>query len=707
MLSRERAMRIRGLALAAAALCVALPAQLRAQPRPNPVTISEPAIEELPEVEGTGLCAASALSPPGDVEEHFYVAGVSDDPSELDKRVAYIDKVNAFMEEFKDTRLEYVVRTLLDLSNNNTTNSDPNSTPLSFGDYTEVMSPTCKEGGCDFPWNSHGTDQPFGSRLRGFLRVPAELAGLPVHIGFYADDAVSLSFFDKVDGMQPVMIRPPALGLPTYRVTNTVTFEKPGLYPLEILYAELWEHAALEMSFFVGEFDDFELGARVEGSTNLKEANFTLFQPAQFYQTLSGSPSFPDIEQCQQCVRAFAGRPGNAQCDSGYYCNEAALCAPCDTAYFCGEECSPCAGDTPFCINTNGNRECGQCRNNADCRDGFSCDPETHVCNECNEDPDCPRGEICVEHSCTPCNTPDRCAGNSCNCCPNGINGTQMDCAAVEPGGIEMCVECLTDAQCPDGKRCHTPTGHCVDTIPENAQPNCCGEGCVDCMLPEDPNDPQTPPVPFCLPGPVGTACAACRNDMDCAEGQYCLSGECKECVKDRRCGLRCDSCGEDTPFCLGQFAENAVCVRCTSDEQCAGTTCNPETHECDPGCMASCGEATPYCDGVKCVECYADTQCPCGNTCDLATNTCDISCKSNVDCLGNEHCRWTDEADAKECALGPMPDNVACGGTLAEICSVSVVGQKGPNPRAAALLTLAMLALLERQRRRRSGGAS
>ncbi|WP_438020495.1 outer membrane exchange protein TraA family protein [Sorangium sp. So ce315] len=704
-------MRIRRLALAAAALAALIPAQLHAQLRPEPVTISAPAIQELPEVEGTGLCAASAPSTTGRAESDFYVPGVDPEAIKMDERVPFIDKLNRFIDNSKETRLEYVIRTLLDFSNNNTNNADPMAGgPLSFGDFVGVMTPQCKEGGCDFPWNSHGLDQPFGSRLRGFLRVPAELAGRPVHIGFYADDAVSLAFFDRVAGMKPVIVRPPFVGLPTYRVTNAVTFEKPGLYPLEVLYTEFWEHAALEMSFFLGDFDDFELGARETDSVNLKDAGFTLFEPAQFYQTLSGSPSFPDVNQCQQCSRAFAGLPGNAQCDRGYYCNEAALCAPCDTAYYCGESCSRCEGEAQFCIDVNGNRQCAQCRTSADCESGFVCDPETHECKEeyeCEVDEDCQRGWICVDHTCVVCDTADRCAGNSCNCCPNGINGTQMDCAAVEPGGDPMCVECLDDAQCPAGKRCHVPTGHCVDAIPANAQPDCCGEGCVDCMRPEDPNDPQTPPVPFCLPGPVGTACAACRNDMDCAEGQYCLSGECKECVKDRRCGLRCESCGGDTPFCFGRFAETAMCVRCTSDEQCAGTTCNPETHACEPGCMATCGEETPYCDGEKCVECYADTQCPCGNTCDLETNTCDVSCKSNADCLGNEHCRWTDQADAKECALGPMPDNVACGGTLADICSVSVVGEQGRDPRSIGLLALAALALLERQRQRRSGGAS
>ncbi|WP_437330134.1 outer membrane exchange protein TraA family protein [Sorangium sp. So ce381] len=696
-------MRIRCVELATAALCALLPLPVHAQvekPTPQPVVVSAPALEELPEVEGTGLCAASVIP-----------SGPQETPANLFMN-DFIGGTNKLIDDHKEDRLEYTIRTLLDLSNNNAADEDPGDedAPRSFGDF-RPMSPDCGIGGCSFPWDDRPdrTKIVYGSRIRGFLAVTEELVRKPVHFGLYADDAVSLAFYDAVTSEKVVLLQPAELGLPVWRLTNTVTFDKPGLYPLEINYAEIAEHAALEMSYFVGEFEDFHRAAEVD-PVKLNENGFTVFRPTQFFQTLAGSPSFPDLDQCQQCERRFVGLPNNNGCPGSYYCNEAALCAPCDTALHCGESCSRCLNDTPFCIDLNGSRACAECRTSEDCRDGFVCDPESHECKEeyeCNIDPDCPRGEICVEHSCVPCDTADRCAGNSCNCCPNGISGAQMNCAAVEPGGVAMCVECLVDDECPDGKKCHTPTGHCVDEIPSNAQPNCCGEGCVDCMHPEDPNDPQSPPVPFCLPGPVGTACAACRNDMDCADGQYCLSGECKECVKDRRCGPRCESCGGDTPFCLGDFSELAVCVRCTSDEQCAGTTCNRETHECDPGCMATCAEDTPHCDGEKCVECYADTQCPCGNTCDLATNTCDVSCKSNLDCLGNEHCRWTDEADAKECALGPMPDNVACGGTLAEICSVSVVGQKGADPRAAGLVALAALALLERKRRRRSGGAS
>lgn len=695
-------MRIRRVALATAALFALLPAPVRAvefEPAqmPPPVTLSEPTSAAL-NGNGTGLCAASAAATSREVQTVFANLDVN----------TYAPTIDGFIEERPPpTRIERVIRTVLDLSNNNRTPS------VSYGDFTGLMQPTCKFGGCDFVgWNDPNTS--FASRIRGFLNVTDELAGKPVHIGFYVDDAVSLTFYEP-GGARPVLTLWPYTGFATWRFTNTVTFEQPGLYPLEILYTEFGEHAALEMSYLVGEFKDFARSANIPGDgsnpdddpSSLKASGFTIFRPTQFFQTLSGVPSFPDLNQCQQCPRRFAGGTGNHGCPAGYHCNEAALCAPCDSQRFCGPTCMECGGDTPFCIEQlDGEHACGQCRDDYDCEEGYSCDPVTHTCHECNVDPDCPRGEICVDHACTPCETGDRCAGNSCNCCPNGINGEPMQCGKIDPKGPAVCYECDEDADCPNERpRCHLATGHCVESQPQNAEPNCCGEGCVDCRNPEDPG--AAPPVPFCLPGPIGTACAACRNDLDCLEGEYCLSGECKPCITDRRCGPRCDSCGGDTPYCLGKYAETATCVRCTSDEQCAGTTCNLETHECEPGCLATCGEDTPYCDGEKCVECFADTQCPCGNTCDLATNTCDVSCKTNRDCLGNEHCRWKEDASGKECALGPMPDDVACGGTLADVCSVSVVGRNDARPHAAWLFALGALALLERKRRRSGGGPS
>jgi outer membrane exchange protein TraA len=658
----------RQLALLATAFLVMLPASARAAP----VTLQEPVFTPL-EIDGTGLCAASAQST--SVSNDFGFLNVGN----------YSGNLNTFMEAHKVDRVEAVIRTLLDLSNNNDT-----GLRLSYGDFTGQMSPTCRFGGCDFVgWNDATT--AFASRLRGFFNVTQALAGVPIHFGFYADDAVSLTFFDKNAGAAPVLVRPPQLGAPTWRTTNTVTFEKPGLYPVEILYVEVTEHAALEMSYFIGSFDDYELAANSPGSTSLRTAGFTVFPATSFFQTLRGAPSFPDLAQCQQCDRQFVNIAGNNGCNLGYYCNDAALCAPCDTDIFCGESCSPCGGDTPICINKNGTRECGQCEEDSDCDEGLTCDLTTNRCRECDEDSDCPRAYICVDSSCQPCEATERCGGNSCNCCPLGSHGRQMQCVPVEPNGPAVCVECVSGADCPSGI-CDAPSGHCVgDKEKTDYSSRACGEEDVTC-----PNE-----YPYCIPGPVGTACAQCRHDLDCPDGNFCVSGECKACTRDRRCGARCDSCAGDTPFCFGRFADEAQCVRCNSDDQCVGGTCNQETHDCEPGCMATCAADTPYCDGQQCVECYADTQCPCGNTCDLSTHTCDVSCKGNIDCLGNEHCRWTEAADAKECALGPMPEDAACGGTLATICSVRL-GRRGEDPPSIGLFALAILALLGR---RRSGG--
>src|SRR5690606_26498997 len=111
----------------------------------------------------------------------------------------------------------------------------------------------------------------------------------------------------------------------------------------------------------------------------------------------------------------------------------------------------PCGAATPFCINRNGDNTCVECLEDNDCRDGLQCDPATNTCNECNVDADCGRGEICVDLQCVPCDTSDSCAGNSCNCCPTGPNGQPMQCAAVDPDGPPVCVECTSNEDCASG----------------------------------------------------------------------------------------------------------------------------------------------------------------------------------------------------------------------------------------------------------------
>ena len=615
----------------------------------DPVRILDPIAPPL-DKDGTGLCSASAISTSPTSE---FI------PILLDRNL-YNGGVNSFIEAHKNdiTFRESVIRTLLDLSNNHTEPGDQSS----FGDFRNVMLPTCATGGCGFFVNNDST--AFASRLRGFLNVTKDLAGQPIHFGFYVDDAISFTIFDKNATAFPVKIRPLTVGASTWRTTETVTFEKEGLYAVELLYVQFVEHAALEMSFFIGNFADFERLATVDPVITLDSAGFTLFPPTSFFHALSGVPSFPDLTACKQCNRQFVNQPGNNGCPLGLYCNEAALCAPCDSAIFCGPTCSPCGGSTPFCINRNDQYQCGECRDDGDCRPGSQCQDGT----------------------CVDCSSNDSCAGNSCNCCPGGTQ-----CTPLEEDGTPVCAECTKNADCPSGV-CNVPVGHCVDSVYENQRSDCCGHDCVQC--PED--------FPFCLPGPLGTACAQCRWDPDCPSGNFCLSGVCQPCTRDRRCGVRCGTCEGDTPFCLvGQTPAQSTCVRCTEDSQCGGGKCNQQTNQCEPDtCAMSCAEGL-VCFGDKCVECYADTQCPCGGTCDSTTFTCSDSCKGNVDCLGNEHCRWDEDGETKECALGPLFGDTACGGTLADTCAIAVGQRPGAPVGVLFIFAAAWLAWLRRRARR------
>lgn len=654
------------------ALAVVMPFASVAKADPVIVPTS---VAEVLQGQGTGLCIAQAISPSPAAD--FGNLNVGN----------YNGSLNTFMEAHKADRVESVIRTLLDLSNNNSSGLQS-----SFGDFTNAVD-TCKLGGCDFIVND--TTTAIGARGRGYLNVTADMVGKIIHFGLYTDDAVSLTFFGPSGAIHPIIIRPPQLGLPTWRVTNSVTFQEAGLYPLEILWAEIAEHAALEMSWLVDDaFVDFERPANQAPVVKLKGAGFQLFGPESFSQTLSGQPSFQDVNACQQCERQFANLPGNHGCPSGYYCNDAALCAPCDSAVVCGPTCSPCGGDTPFCINVNEQFKCVSCTEDTQCAPGCTCDPDLNecVCLECEKDGDCEYGSVCENNACVPCLTSSECAGNSCNCCPTTPDGKQMTCAAIAKDGIPMCVECLTDADCP-GQKCDLIVGRCLDELPQNESPTCCGEDCLMCP----------PDAPFCLPTHVGTACAVCRNDIDCGEGKYCRTGLCEVCLEDRRCGPRCKSCGGDTPFCFGsQVAENGECVRCLTSDDCGGGTCDPSTHTCNSACEVSCALDTPYCFGDRCVECYADTQCPCGGTCNLETNSCTTSCKDNGDCLGTEHCKWADGAQTRECELGQMPDDVGCGSTLGNLCQGSSIGASlnDPLPLGGAV-ALSSLLLLARRRRR------
>ncbi|MDI3287832.1 outer membrane exchange protein TraA family protein [Polyangium sp. 15x6] len=330
--------------------------------RAEPVTVPEGVADPI-DGEGTGLCAASAIAT--NPVTDFNLANPGN----------YTESIDTFIDAHAADRVENVIRSVFDLSNNNASGLQ-----VSYGDFIDAALRACKTGGCDFFVNDSTT--AFASRMRGFFNVTADLANKPIHFGLYTDDTVSLTVYDKAFNAYPVVVRPAQIGVATWRVTNQVTFSTPGLYPIEILYTQITEHAALEVSYFVGDFEDFERPANQPPIVKLNDAGFTLLPPTSFFQTLNGNPSYPDLGVCKQCERKFINQAGETGCEAGYHCNEAALCAPCDTDEFCGSTCSPCGGETPFCADVNGNLQCAGCRTDADCASGDTCDPSTKTCNE-------------------------------------------------------------------------------------------------------------------------------------------------------------------------------------------------------------------------------------------------------------------------------------------------------------------------------------
>jgi len=645
------------------------------------------------------------------------------------------------------TRVHSVLRTTLDLSNNNT-----ESTVLSsYGDFTDAV-PDCPKGGCGFFIND--TTTVFGTRLRGYLKVPAEWVNQPLHFGFYTDDGVSLTIYDRRQVSYKVIDRPPVRATTNWHTTNGVTFLKPGLYAVEILYASLGYDAALELSVCVGpvcpaaNYEDTEQGVSQLPVISLKTDGFTLLPSTLFYQTESGRPSFEgDLNRCDQCNRRDADRSGNSTCGSSYYCNSAALCAPCDSSLFCGPACSPCGVSTPVCINRNGTFTCAQCSEDAQCPNG-RCDPVTNECRGCNDDNDCPdtgrcdtqtnvctgcnddgdcksQGKVCdvSSNTCVECNTDKECPsgkycestqhlcrectsdshcprGESCmanecqpcsstdSCAGNSCNCCPggLQCAPLTQGGKPTCVECTRDADCAGGLRCDSANGRCVEKVSECNTSDRCGPQCSQC--PEE--------RPFCLDGQV---CVQCRSDTECTDGRFCLSGQCTLCTTDKRCGSRCKACADDTPFCKTDgTVQGSTCVGCVENADCGpGGTCNRDTNTCGPtSCSVTCGEDT-VCSGSECVQCFADAHCPCGGTCDTATNTCTTLCNDSGDCQGVEFC----SPATQTCERGRRMSNAAPAGG-AFCCGAAPEAPRGnTTPAALALLGLAALLLFRLRRTR------
>jgi Cys-rich repeat protein len=181
-------------------------------------------------------------------------------------------------------------------------------------------------------------------------------------------------------------------------------------------------------------------------------------------------------------VDFYFGNPDGGDHDGGPEMDAGAACGGCGDVI--GLHCDVDAG------------ACVQCLTNAHCTAPYDiCDPTTHRCVECLVSADCGGGRACepTTHHCgAKCTSVSECAafpatnhcsqGGICGTCDDdGDCGTNMHCDTAsgqcsecndnshcaQPTPIcdrsrEICVQCLTGADCPGKHLCDPATQQCV-----------------------------------------------------------------------------------------------------------------------------------------------------------------------------------------------------------------------------------------------------
>jgi hypothetical protein len=359
-------------------------------------------------------------------------------------------------------------------------------------------------------------------------------------------------------------------------------------------------------------------------------------------------------QKCAKCL------PGQHQCaaaqlqvcaedGSGYVakedCASAALCNA--SAGKCGMGCNAgsavCVGDTLQRCKA----DLTAFETVATCESGF-CDQAGKQCDVC-----------------TPASK--SCSGNSVQTCDAQGQGYATQPCTAPRGictGLGVCVECTASAACPTpSDPCYTSTcdvaaGTCRSVVNVHAP---CATGvcsstgsCVGCI---DSSDCKAPGLPICNSG----SCVECTSNSHCDASNH-------EICQDRRCvigpycgdgkvdsGEECDwkAPGWDPFICNDRCLQRKFYNSCGSSRDCTpGYTCAESycTNECqsDSACPAPpivTGLSTYCADTCQLRGCRANTDCPPGLICGLATDGAyycsgcihSSQCPSGQECYGEE----------------------------------------------------------------------
>jgi Cys-rich repeat protein len=240
----------------------------------------------------------------------------------------------------------------------------------------------------------------------------------------------------------------------------------------------------------------------------------------------------------------------------------------------------------------------------------------------------------------------------------------------------QLCVECLSNAQCADGKQCNTTSNQCVECVEDapclgsNEVCDLTSNNCVQCR--ENTQCASVTDASFCDTNsnlcvqcltdgdctsesssrcnPVTHLCGGCTSDTQCEDGRLCslpLGGRCVQCIDNNDCAGgtgQCDvpngRCVEclDTSQCLDEDSARCetspaagmnrfTCQRCAENSDCAGK----------PGLGGLCRSNVNGMPGDgKCVFCLSDAECSVNPALSNCNNegVCEI-CTVNDDCNG------------------------------------------------------------------------
>ncbi len=308
---------------------------------------------------------------------------------------------------------------------------------------------------------------------------------------------------------------------------------------------------------------------------------------------------------------------------------------------------------------------------------GLSCTTDPCACTGNEQCLEMPVDNICTTNTCVsmvcqtvnntlPCDNGDFCTVNDVCAAGMCMAGPARTCPPATPfcnEDLNMCVECLSPANCSDDNPCTndvcSPEGVCSN--PNNTAP-CADDGnvCTDDV---------------CGGGvcthPFNTA--SCTDGLFCTRTERCQNGVCTV-TAIRECPLGTICC-EDLDACL------ECCVPadpiCDDDNDCTADMCSvtpgpppmamcvnsPVTGSCEDGLFCTAGDMCV--DG----ECVAGTASPCepGETCVEDQDMC-IACEMPEDCDDMNECTQ-DFCEEGMCVYMNESAGTACGNAESGPC--------------------------------------